>query len=96
MDLAAKQAGYENPAWFRKLLNDAVTEFCHDYQVGNKSAYQYIFDQSGNLKSLRLSEVLRTYKGVDSTDYHVDGLPSWGVLLQEDDPVVVEYKLKHG
>ena len=96
MNTASNQAGYETPAWFRAMFDHAIDEFCRDYQVGKGDAVEYIFKQSPDLKSRRLAEVLRTYKGVDSTDYHVNGLPSWGVLLHEDDPVVVEYKLKHG
>jgi hypothetical protein len=81
------------PEWYKMMFQDALTLFRNEYKVNDEAVFKYLRDESAPVSSQRLAEILEML-GANPTPYHKDGLPSWGILLREDDPVVVEYKLK--
>jgi hypothetical protein len=85
---------YPHPAWFKQMLADAIEAFRKEWQVtyDDVIAWAWKDPKSG---SERLCEALMIL-GVKPQPYYREDLPSWGVILYEADPVVVEYILKYG
>lgn len=92
LDIEARSSGYQLAPPMRKLLSEVMDEFCKEYQVAQTSAWSF-FCQRG--KTERLAELLRA-RGVAAESYDVEELPSWGIIIPNDDPVLVEYKLRYG
>jgi len=43
----------------------------------------------------RIVELLKD-NGINVVQYNLIGLPSWGIVISKNDPIVVEYILKYG
>lgn len=56
------------------------------------SAFTYFFERE-NIENL--SNLLKNKK-INAEYYSITGLPSWGIVISDDDATVVEYKLKYG
>ncbi len=90
----AKSFGYPVPKWFETMMSEMVNATCIDLQVAPNQIHAYLFPITDDAD--RLAELLKTSIGLDAKSYKIDKVPSWGLLLREDDPLVVEYKLKFG
>lgn len=79
------------PKWFEKLLKEYIEEFKKEYQVSDAEVYRYFFDIS-NLD--RIQKLFKDHN-IDVEVYDVPGLNSKGIVVPDDNPIVVEYKLKY-
>ena len=83
----------QHPKWFNELLTDAIKTFQQDWQITYEDVIKWVYADGGEKGCHRLAEILRC-AGVEVLAYHRTDLPSWGVQLDETQPIVVEYKLK--
>ena len=92
LDQNAKNAGYKMPYWFEVLLNEKISNFMREYQVHQVEAMRYFINRSN------LTRLVNLFKdnGIEIETYSMDELPSWGLILPDDNPTIVEYKLKYG
>jgi hypothetical protein len=86
---------YPHPAWFQRMLADGMEAFRKEWQVTHDDIITWAWSTDSKTGSERVCEILRMV-GVIVFPYHREDLPSWGVKLDEKDPVVVEYILKYG
>ena len=101
---SATRAGYHIPKYATELINALIIAFCQDYQISNDDAYHYFFGNSSGISTKtgpdidsmnRLVELLNN-NGISASSYTVDNLPSIGIIIEDNDPILVEYKLKFG
>jgi len=80
------------PVWFEIMLNDYIEQFRKEYQVTENDVYIYFF------KSQNFERIKKLFKDhtIDVETYEIDGLPSKGIIVPDDNPIIVEYKLKYG
>jgi hypothetical protein len=94
---AAKKEGRKLPVWFIKLFDDLVLKIANEYMVSIQNASEWITnngDNTGIPATERFVEQLEIYFNIKCKAYNVEGLRSWGILIDEFNPTVVEYKLK--
>ena len=96
--VTASNSGFPWPKWFTDMLNNALSQFCMDYQISDTNVWRYINELDSSNKDAprpdRLQKILDDYLNLKVSTYHFIGIPSWGIVIDETDPVVVEYKLK--
>lgn len=80
-----------HPSWFNHMINEWVEEFRKEYSVNDKDVYRYFFSD----KLDRIQKLFADH-GVAVETYEVEDLPSRGIIIPDDDPIVVMYKLKYG
>ena len=85
---------YPHPIWFQRMLADGFEVFRKEWQVTHDDIITWAWQNTAT-GSDRLTEIFAGI-GVKAVGYHREDLPSWGVVLDERDPVVVEYILKYG
>ena len=90
LDHAARTAGYPLPGSAKDLINDMVRVFCNEYQVSDKDAYMYLLTRD---TVHRLVSMMKE-RGINVEHYDIEGIGSWGFVIADDDPTLVEYKLK--
>lgn len=90
----ARVSKFKTPIWFDQMVKDMIGNFSQEYQISSNDCYAYFFQRTGDCS--RLAATLKEFIQLDATTYNIEYLPSWGLLLKDDDPVVVEYKLKYG
>lgn len=78
------------PGWFGDMLNDYIEEFRKEYSVSDTDVYRYFFCD----KLERIQQLFANH-GVNIEIYTMEDLPSRGVIIPDDDPTVVMYKLRH-
>jgi len=86
--------GYQHPLWFQKILSDSIENFRQEWQITHDQVIKYVWGHETKERCKRLVEILSTVD-IKAEPYYCDDLPSWGVLLDELDPVLVEYVLKY-
>ena len=74
------------------LINDMVRAFCKEYQVSDMDAYKYLLTRD---TVHRLVSMMKE-RGISVEHYDLEGIASWGIVVADDDPTLVEYKLKQG
>jgi hypothetical protein len=79
------------PIWVEMLINDYIEQFKKEYDVDSIEAYRYFFD----VENLNRIKDLFKDRGIDVEVYDVEGLSSKGIIIPEDDPTVVLYKLRY-
>lgn len=79
------------PVWLEKMFNEYMEEFRKEYQVSAAEVHKYFFDIS------QLDRIQNLFKqhNIDVEIYDVVGLNSKGIIIPDDNPIVVEYKLKY-
>jgi hypothetical protein len=82
----------KRPAWQDALMNDAIRAFAAEWQVHAYEAFDHMCTRD---TIAELAEVIKCHTGAMADSYVHPWLPSYGLVLQEDDPVVVMYKLRH-
>lgn len=84
--------------WSKKLISDIIEETCTEYHMNPLDNRSNILYPSGNKLDFEiLIKLLKTYKNIDAISYQLsNNLPSFGILVKKDDPIVVEYILKYG
>jgi hypothetical protein len=83
--------GVQEPEYIQKLLATALYEFSEDYQVPTQDSWVYVREDPA-----RLQMIINRYTGATSQAYDMRPLPNWGVYFDDEDPVIVEYKLTYG
>jgi hypothetical protein len=81
------------PVWFQKLIDEAINAYAAEWQVQPRDVWLGLnnFDHLDDL-----AQLLQEFAGVRSAAvYKHQWLKSYGVMLDEADPVVVMYKLKY-
>ena len=96
------------PNWFDQLRSDLYHKFAIEYIISDDDAKRYFtstrtsnlsetdMNESDRRKILLLRNVALFHEnGIKAISYNIDNLPSYGLLLPEDDPTVVEYKFRY-
>lgn len=89
----ARRAGYPVPAWVTKLLTELVETVSADFQINPNDVHRYFFPIPENADILAIE--FRKRMAIDVTSYKILDVPSWGLIFNTEDPMVVEYKLKY-
>jgi hypothetical protein len=77
--------------WVEALINDYIEEFRKEYDVSSADAFMYFFDTD---KLERIKALFKEHD-IEVEIYDVEGLSSKGIVIPEDNPTVVMYKLRY-
>ena len=79
------------PRWFQQLMNDAMNAYAEEWQVSAHEVWTKVREPDA---LEQLVEIVREHGVVSCVAYRHALIDSYGLRLAEDDPLVVEYKLK--
>lgn len=79
------------PRWFEQMLNEYIDEFGAEYSIRNEDLYRYFF----NTEKLERIQKLFKDNDIDVEIYRIDDLPSAGIIIPDNHPTVVMYKLQY-
>lgn len=87
---SASRAGFTRPKWFDILLNQLIEKFRQEYQIPKDDAHSYFLgtDDMSRIAKLFVDE------GITCEGYKMEGIPSYGLLIDISHPMIVEAKLK--
>ena len=91
INLHPNRRGAKYPLWAEHLINKLITDFSQEYDVTYNDSFKYFF----NCSPVERIAKLFADAGITVETYNMEGLPSLGILIPEDNPVVVEYKLRY-
>ena len=91
LNLHPSRRGAKWPLWVEKLINKFVTDFSKEYDVSYSDAHKYFFNGQPPERIAKLF----AENGITVETYYIEELPSLGILIPEDNPMVVEYKLRY-
>jgi len=78
------------PKWVELMINEFVEEFRKEYSVSHGEVYRYFF--SNNLERI---QKLFDDNNIKVDTYNMVDLSSRGIIIPDNDPTVVFYKLKY-
>ena len=93
LNASARHGGYTIPKFIRELSNHYAKAFAKEYQIALSDAWNYLLGNNNNAEKL---VAVMAADGIAITAYKIEGLPSWGFIIADDDPKLVEFKLIHG
>ena len=94
MHFAASKEGHKPPPWFDHLLQSAICAYAKEWRVSERTVLEWI-GQNRNGWDRNIEEVFNSI-GIKAASYTHPELPSRGVILDDSDPKIVEFKMKHG